>query len=202
MRRAFGQLLSLVEACALLHQFQRRIDSDGCIEAGPDDYALARELMLPPLNRTVGQRFSEPARRFFGRLRSRFEPGAVFTMTDLGKTEAVSDTAVRGWLKELAAVGLAEQVEPRKGQRPAKWKITDDAKCPDGPAADLLPPVEIVFPHVHFGGSDGPKPIAEQQVLSEVDGPSDKLRTASLSDCQNLSEESVTSDGTPEGTLT
>jgi hypothetical protein len=47
MRRDFRQLLTFVQAIALLHQEQRADLGDGWIEATLEDYAAARELLAP-----------------------------------------------------------------------------------------------------------------------------------------------------------
>jgi len=81
-RRAFPQLMSMVQASALLHQRQRQVDNDGRLVAEPDDYQLARYLLLNPLGRLLGGRLSDPAARFHTRLRERFVGGATFTRRD------------------------------------------------------------------------------------------------------------------------
>ncbi len=48
-RRAFGHLLALIRACALLHQFQRSRNAHGAIVAEPADYTLARSLLAEPM---------------------------------------------------------------------------------------------------------------------------------------------------------
>ena len=50
MRRDFPQLLTCIQAVALLYQVQRRAISEGCIEATLQDYALARDLLSPIFN--------------------------------------------------------------------------------------------------------------------------------------------------------
>jgi hypothetical protein len=45
IRRDFPQLLSLIRACAILHQVQRPRTQDGSIVAALDDYAIVRELL-------------------------------------------------------------------------------------------------------------------------------------------------------------
>ena len=45
IRRDFGKLLSLIAACAILHQQQRARTSSGAVEASLEDYALVRELV-------------------------------------------------------------------------------------------------------------------------------------------------------------
>jgi hypothetical protein len=196
MRRAFVHLLSLIQACVLLHQRMRRVDGENRILANAGDYAVARELMLPALNRVVGQRLSEPARRYFEKLCVRYQPGTAFDTHQAADGQGVSERAVRGYLGELVAAGQCEQVERRRSQKPATWQISVDAKSADGPADALLPPLELVFPQVSFRRSDGPEVNAGQHVLSEGTQFSDGLPT----DRRNLSEETAPSDRRPEPT--
>jgi hypothetical protein len=53
MRRDFRQLLTCIEAVAVLHQCQRDRAADGSIEATIDDYGVARNLLLPVFNIVV-----------------------------------------------------------------------------------------------------------------------------------------------------
>ncbi len=147
VRRAFPQLMSMVQASALLHQFQRQID-DGRLLATIDDYQLARHLLARPFSRQLGGGLSDPARRYFERLEA--WASGEFTTTDAKKQESVTGRAVTGWLSELADAGLVDQLEPHKGSKPARWKLTgvkpDDAvgNCP------ALPAVKDVFPDGDF----------------------------------------------------
>jgi hypothetical protein len=121
-RRAFPHLMGMIQAATLLHQFQRQIDTDGCIVASVDDYQLARRLCGGPLARMLSGRISDAAIRFYDRLSS--WASGVFTSTEAVKRERASDRAVRGWLQELAGAGALEQVDEARGSRPASWKLT------------------------------------------------------------------------------
>jgi hypothetical protein len=121
-RRAFPHLISMIQASALLHQFQRQLDDDGWILASPEDYELARHLCGGPLSRLLGGTVSGAARRFNDRITDWFT--GTFTTTEAAKRDHKSQQNVRAWLRELAEVGAVEQVEESKGSRPAKWKST------------------------------------------------------------------------------
>lgn len=122
-RRAFPHLMSMIQASALLHQFQRQIDADGRIVAAVDDYQLARHLVRGPLARLLGGQISDAAIRFYDRLvawsRDRF------TTAEAYRHDRKSEQAIRGWLRDLAGVGAVEQIEAHKGSRPAVWKVTN-----------------------------------------------------------------------------
>ncbi|WP_146372678.1 hypothetical protein [Symmachiella macrocystis] len=153
VRRAFPQLISMVRASTLLHQYQRQFDSEARLIASADDYQLARYLLAGPMSRLLGGRISEPARRFADRLADRFAVDEKFTSREAAKGESATRRAVTGWLAELCEAGTVEQLEPHKGSRPATWKrtaaeldIADD--CPE------LPALDDVFPDGHFRHSD------------------------------------------------
>lgn len=143
-RRAFPQLMSMIQASALLHQFQRQIDGDGRLLATADDYKLARHLLLKPLGRMLGGRLSDPAARFLERLRERFGFDETFTKRQAGQGDSASKSACYGWLSELADAGLLEQAEPRRGQQAATWQVAAAVDCSDGVA--ILPSPEKLFP--------------------------------------------------------
>jgi hypothetical protein len=123
-RRAFGQLLAMVEASALLHQFQRQLDTDGRIIATLEDYEVARDLCLTPLARLLGGQISAAAIRFHERLLKWDKSAGEFSTTDAYKFDGKSDRAVLGWLKELVQIGAAEQTHESKGSRAARWRLT------------------------------------------------------------------------------
>jgi hypothetical protein len=72
VRRAFPQIISLVQAYALLYQHQRQHDSAGRIIAARQDYQLAHRLLCEPMRRLLGGGISQPARRFHERQRKWF----------------------------------------------------------------------------------------------------------------------------------
>lgn len=122
-RRAFPHLMSMIQASALLHQFQRQINGDGRIVASVDDYQLARHLMRGPLARLLGGQISDAAIRFYDRLVEWARD--KFTTSEAYRHDRKSEQAIRGWLRDLAGVGAIEQIEAHKGSRPAVWKLTN-----------------------------------------------------------------------------
>ncbi|MEN6405266.1 MAG: hypothetical protein ABFC77_02220 [Thermoguttaceae bacterium] len=141
-RRAYPQVVSMIQASALLHQRQRQIDADGRLLAAADDYQLARHLLGLPMARQLGGRISEPASRFLGRLREWFGAAETFTTPEAKRKESRSKSSVYGWLAELHDAGLVEKVEEQRGNRAAQWRLASDAPDPDATA--VLPPVQDV----------------------------------------------------------
>jgi hypothetical protein len=139
VRRAFPHLVSLVQASALLHQYQRCQDNAGRVIATHEDYRLARYLLLEPMRRLLGGGISEPSRRFHERLRSWFGL-AQFSTKDARMKEQASRSSVSDWLRELNTAGALELVEPGRGSLPATWRLSELT-----PDEDVLPPESELF---------------------------------------------------------
>ena len=143
-RRAFPQLVGMIQTSALLHQRQRSIDAGGRLLAHQDDYELARHLLLIPVARQLGRRLSDPAERFLQRLRAWYGLDDVFTGPDAAHREPGCPRSVRSWLHELLDAGHVDQVEEARGRAPAKWRVRSDRGPTD--EAVTLPTVEQLFP--------------------------------------------------------
>lgn len=139
VRRAFPQLVALIQASALLHHRQRDVADDGAILADARDYHLARRLIVKPFSQSLGGALSEPARAFLARLPTDKE----FTSKSMAKFVKASKSAVNGWLSELHDAGAVELVEERRGNRGAVYRAT--GKTPE-PGDDVLPSVTTLFP--------------------------------------------------------
>ncbi len=148
-RRAYPQLLALVQASALLHQRQRRTDQDGRLIAEPADYGVAARLLSGPLARTIGESLSDPARRFLDRVLGEvddpIDPMPVpFTAKDVRRRLKTARSTVGGFLSELEDKGFLDPAEAAAGGRgrpPRAWKPTGR----DGEDVDVLPMPEFVF---------------------------------------------------------
>jgi hypothetical protein len=141
-RRAFPHVLSLFQASALLHQFQRQRDDHGYVLADPSDYHLTRHLLAGPLARQLGGGLSDPAKRFFDRLAPKVGNG-TFSTKDARQHVHGSRASVYGWLSELAEAGVMQMVEAQRGPRPASWQIVGPI---EGAVPKLLPATEELFP--------------------------------------------------------
>ena len=143
-RRAYPHLISTVQASALLHQRQRKIDAEGRLIASADDYQLARHLLLKPLGRLLGGRLSDPARRFLARLRDWYSLDDIFTKRDATRQETASKSSVYGWISELHDAGILEQAEAGRGRAAAKWQLSVEGA--EAEESALLPTCEKLFP--------------------------------------------------------
>jgi hypothetical protein len=138
VRRAFPQLLALVQASTLLHYKQRGKGEDGAILADARDYHLARRLIVKPFSQSLGGGLSESALAFLEKL-----PLGEFTAKGIAKQLKVSKSSAAGWLSELHDAGSVEVTEQGRGRSPTKWKRT--GKAPEA-GEEALPTFECLFP--------------------------------------------------------
>jgi hypothetical protein len=141
LRRGFPQVISTVQAVTLLFQYQRERDAEGRLVATAADYQRARRLLLEPMRRLLGGGISDPARRFFDRLREWAD--GPFTTAEARQHDDHSRAAVHAWLKELDEAGLVRVVVKGRGRSPATWELTNNDPEYRG---TVLPPVEEVCP--------------------------------------------------------
>jgi hypothetical protein len=141
VRRAFPQLLAVIQATALLHHRQRGRDASGSIVADVTDYQIARRLLVKSFTQTLGGGISEAAVTFWGKLKAA-NPGA-FTAKEVAKACDASESSVKGWLPSLESAGAVEKVEIGRGPNPTIWRLTGAA--PDM-GATILPTGAEVFP--------------------------------------------------------
>jgi hypothetical protein len=131
-RRAIKQVLATVEAIAFLHQGQREQDADGYLIATPDDYQLARRLLIGPLNEAVG--IGDRLFRTLGLLQRKY-PKRVFTSTETIEAGIFNNKMTRDRvLKDLVELDAVRCVEESKGKNPARWQLTDKQPKPVLPA--------------------------------------------------------------------
>ena len=139
-RRAFGHLTSMIQASALLHQFQRSRDESGRVVAQPEDYWLARLLLQEVLARSLGHKAADALKRFAKRLR---DLTGEHTARELAQRMNISERTVREHLHSLLEQGAIEQTHLARGPNPAQWLIHDDIQVREQSDA-LLPSVETV----------------------------------------------------------
>ena len=140
VRRAFGHVTSMIQASALLHQYQRQRDEGGRIVAQPEDYWLAHFLLKDVLGRSLGHKLADALRRFVVRLR---KYTGEHTAKELAHAMIVSERTVREHLNALLEQGAIEQTETQRGPIPAKWMIRADIELHE-PDSNPLPSVKAV----------------------------------------------------------
>jgi DNA-binding transcriptional ArsR family regulator len=143
VRRAFPFIMSMVQASALLHQFQRARTEDDLVIAERADYLVAVSLLSGAMRRLLGGGISEPAGRFAKRLREKAGTD-TFTVQQAAKKDANSSKrSVYGWISELREAGIVERVTESAGRNAATYRLTD--LDPEQAAAFTLPSCEEVF---------------------------------------------------------
>jgi len=135
MRRDFRQLLTCIQAIALLYQCQREKTADGGIIAMLEDYCLARELLAPIFESIVAEGLTPAIRQTVEKLKRGEEVSAAVLAQRLELSKATVSYRVRraitgGWLVNN---------EPRPGH-PAKLAL--GSPLPD--ASTVLPAPEVV----------------------------------------------------------
>lgn len=141
-RRAFRQLLSLIQSISLLHAYQRDLDEKGFVIANLDDYDIARDLLSRSLARSLGGGISDGARRLYWRLVELYEDGTFgefkhITVPLLRQHSDYSDESLRGWMAELNEASYAVIKEYARGSRPKEYALTD--KEMDKGLSEVLP---------------------------------------------------------------
>ncbi len=147
VRRAFPQLLALIQACTLLHFRQRKQADDGALLATDTDYQIARRLIFKPFALSLGGGVSDSARRFFEDLKDLI--GCEFTSVDAKQRTQARRSSVHSWLSELLDAGAVEQVEQAKGRKAAKWRLTGQEPTQGG---SFLPEEAAIFPVFRIRG--------------------------------------------------
>lgn len=120
-RRLFTQVLGTIEAVVFLHQFQRRKNRCGRLVATATDYAIARELLLGPLDKALGGRELEISyEKLKAQFPESFKASAVTTWQKLG-----SRATVHKILDKLEANGLLYKKTKARGNRAAIYAWTE-----------------------------------------------------------------------------
>lgn len=108
-RRAIEQALAVVQAIALLHQFQRHDNPQhgATIAATVDDYRVARELLVEPLGRSLGGALPGGITGFLVWLRTAATPTESWKVSDLLHRDGCrwQQTTVYDYVKVLRTHG-------------------------------------------------------------------------------------------------
>lgn len=148
-RRAFGHLLSCIQASALLHQRQRQSTEAGIILANESDYATAYAIMSKPMSEAIGQGVSDVAADFWGWINTNFA-STEFSVTDLLNREDCPKGKDRTYaiVAELQA-SKCLKIVPSAG----KAKVLRIDRSP-GEAECPLPEPAVLFSHTPVSGPD------------------------------------------------
>lgn len=178
MRRDFRQLLTVIQAVALLYQRQRQRDANGRIIATLDDYAQARDLLLDVFTEAATGGVSQAVRKTVKTLVSLYDGTNPVTVTQLTAAGNLHRTTVWRRVQAALRLGFVVSTETRKGQ-PAKL-IPGDPLPEERPAlplpGDVVSWVSSSHPETDatVQQADGARyePVSEQPVADPVAAPS------------------------------
>ena len=149
-RRAFGHLLNLIRACALMHQYQRREDDDGRILADVADYEIIREHLTEAIGRGLGVVLSAGAENLLEIIEGNFNLGDRFTANDL-KEKSGLGKVIYDRLRELRQHHFVRIAEPGAGSVGAKYELNP---MPEAGSGLELPPLKKTCTFSPGGNAD------------------------------------------------
>lgn len=141
-RRAFSHVLEMIKVVALIHQYQRteHPQHGGVINAIPQDYAIARSLLIEPIARSLGGQLAPTAKKLYGRLHERYGIGVVFAASEAEREDKHIHSNMTSYLRTIADMtGAIEIIEAGSGSKSSTWKIATE--LPDD-IASALPTIE------------------------------------------------------------
>ena len=159
MRRDFRQLLTVIQAIAVLYQRQRPRDPRGYVVATLDDYAMARELLVEVFTAAATGGVTREVRETVNALRSLHAKGEPVTIKGLGDQLGLNRSTAWHRVSRAIELGLIRNEESRKGQ-PAKLIPGDD--LPEERPA--LPTVEELHLYVCEHDPETPSTVQPQPI--------------------------------------
>ncbi|MCH8993427.1 MAG: DUF3854 domain-containing protein [Chloroflexi bacterium] len=177
MNRDFRQLLTMIQAVALLHQCQRERDADGRIVATIDDYRMVRERMLEVFTAVATGGVTPSMRATVEAVRSLYD-GEPLTVKQVADHLKLPKNTALYRVRAAGAGGYVVNQETRKGQ-PAKLVLGDplpeerpalpEPVDLEGAPAPSLPettrPAEPAPSDRSYGESEGAVRRAVQQLI-------------------------------------
>ncbi|MHA2043536.1 MAG: hypothetical protein ACYSWZ_00380 [Planctomycetota bacterium] len=128
VRRTFGHMMNLIQAVALLHQFQRKQNEAGQIIATPLDYGIVRKYLAEPLATSLGRVLTPGAKLLLEKVSSMSE----YTLAEAEAVVPFKIGTVRSRNRELLAAGQIRQTEQARGQLAAKYVAVEDPPALNG----------------------------------------------------------------------
>jgi hypothetical protein len=153
IRRDFRQLLTYIQAAALLHQCQRERTAEGKILATLDDYARVRELLAPIFDAVLADGVTPVIRETVEAIKN----GEEIAASELAKRLELPKQTASYRSKRAIAGGWLVNSETRRGC-PAKLSL--GSPLPEVRAA--LPSLEDIAAYMSTEGGRGDIPSPEQ----------------------------------------
>ncbi len=145
MRRDFRQLLTLIQAVALLYQRQRQRDGDGRIIATLDDYGVACDVVADVFTAVATGGISPAMRETVARVGDLYDGQTALTVKQIADALALDKSSTWRRVKTAVRLGYLQNLETRKGT-PARV-VPGEPLPEDKPA---LPTVEDIRGWLHL----------------------------------------------------
>lgn len=141
-RRAMPQLVGMIQAVALLRQYQK-LPENGVLIADAQDYSVALDIIKPTLARLRGG-LDEGVKRLWHEICDRVAGEKEFTRREAMVWSGTNQGHTNARLLLLAESGFLIETQEARGSRPGKFKVKVDAPAIDSLDAGELPtPAEI-----------------------------------------------------------
>ena len=141
MRRDFRQLLTSIQAIALLYQLQRERDADGRIVATLEDYDVARRLLWETFQTVATGGVSATVRETVEAVNRLYDGATPLTVKAIGDALGLAKNTTSYRVRRALKVGCLVNLETRKG---APAKITPGESLPEYRPA--LPDIDVIMP--------------------------------------------------------
>ena len=115
-------MIGLINAVALLHQFQRDRDSEGRVIATLEDYDLVRKYFTDPIARGIGATLTAGADNLLTTIENKYTVSDQFTVHDL-KEETGLSKILYDRIRELREHGLVKVAEAGSGNVATKYAL-------------------------------------------------------------------------------
>jgi len=146
IRRDFQRILAVIEASALLHQYQREVkehNGNKYIIAGLEDYFIAKLILEKPLGLTIQNNYPQTL-EIVKEIKSIYEKtNESVLIKDLMKKLNKNKMTITRWLKPALDKGWVENIgEEGKGK---PFKLIPNNSDDDEITADFLPSIESLL---------------------------------------------------------
>jgi len=146
MRRDYQRILAVIEASALLHQYQREIKEYNGVKhiiAGLEDYFISKLILEKPLGLTIQNNYPQTL-EIVNEIKSIHEKNKKpVLIKDLTKKLNKSKMTITRWLKPALENGRIENVGDEGKGKPLK--LIPNNSYEDEITADILPSIELLL---------------------------------------------------------
>jgi hypothetical protein len=167
IRRDYQKLLAVIEASAILHQYQRvRKEADGkqYIEADIADYYIAKTIIEKSFSKTLLE-IPEQTKRIIDLAISLNSP---FTIKDIAKKTKGNRTTIDKWLKPALNEDYILIEDEGKGNTPTKYRLNPEKNYEE---VEIFPDIKIIL-------SENTNEFRSEKIYNPLTG--EKISTSEL----------------------